>query len=68
MIKVPRHDVSNKNKYNQPRTYMHRVIRLDLTQMTGLKDVPAHLVKKKIQRDLSSQLILLSEMSGQHIR
>ena len=43
------------------------VVKFGLAQTTGLKDVPAYLVKKKIQRDLFSKLKLLSEVSGQHI-
>ena len=42
----------NKNK-KQPNAHSHSVTRLGLAQMRGLTDVSAHLVKKKIHRDLS---------------
>ena len=67
MIITSRHDVTEKIK-NKLVAHTSNFKRLGLAQLTGLKDVSANLVKKKIQRDLSSQVKLLSEVYGQHIR
>ena len=40
--------------------HMYNIKRLGLAQITGIKMCHTHLVKKKIQRDLSSQLKLLT--------
>ena len=59
-----KHDVIKKNKNNKRSKSVQRAG----SNNKGLEDVTTHLVKKKIQRDLSLHLKPLSEVSGQHIR